>query len=386
MTQQQSAPAVIDLDGLERLLQILAAQGYELIGPTVADGAIVYDRIASQQDLPIGWTDEQEAGRYRLQARADAARFGYVVGPQSWKQYLFPPRERLWRASRQAGGLSFDPDPTAAPLRAFVGVRACELHALAIQDRVFTGGAFTDERYRARRERVFIVAVNCTTAAPTCFCVSMDTGPRVESGPRSSFDIALTEVIDGGEHSFVLETGSERGRAVAAELAAAEAAPRQLEAAETARAGATEQQRAMPGVDVPGLLTSHYEHPRWDDVAARCLACANCTLVCPTCFCSTVEDTTDLQGENAERWRRWDSCFTGDFSYVHGGEVRPEIRSRYRQWLTHKLATWHEQFGSSGCVGCGRCITWCPMGIDLTQEVRALAAAPGAGAAGEEEQ
>ena len=130
--------------------------------------------------------------------------------------------------------------------------------------------------------------------------------------------------------------------------------------------------RKMDTTGIKELLYRNYEHPRWDDVAARCLTCANCTMVCPTCFCTTVEDVTDLSGEHAERWRKWDSCFTADFSYIHGGSVRATPKSRYRQWLTHKLATWIDQFGESGCVGCGRCITWCPVAIDLTEEVRVI--------------
>jgi Fe-S-cluster-containing hydrogenase component 2 len=134
---------------------------------------------------------------------------------------------------------------------------------------------------------------------------------------------------------------------------------------------------------VPAGLQAALEHPRWDDVARRCLTCGNCTMVCPTCFCTQVTDTTDLTGDHAERWRRWDSCFTLEYSHVHGGSVRTSTRSRYRQWLTHKLSTWHDQFGTTGCVGCGRCIAWCPVGIDLTEEVRALLAAP-AGSSGKE--
>jgi sulfhydrogenase subunit beta (sulfur reductase) len=113
-------------------------------------------------------------------------------------------------------------------------------------------------------------------------------------------------------------------------------------------------------------------------VASRCLGCANCTLACPTCFCASVSDTTDLEGETAARVRRWDSCFTLDHSYIHGGSVRASLRARYRQWLTHKLASWIDQFGVSGCVGCGRCITWCPVGIDITEEVAAIRARDGA--------
>ena len=124
--------------------------------------------------------------------------------------------------------------------------------------------------------------------------------------------------------------------------------------------------------NLQALLYRNYNNERWQDLAQRCLDCGNCTMACPTCFCSKVEDITDLTGDHAERWREWDSCFTMDFSYIHGGSVRATTRSRYRQWLVHKLATWLDQFGSSGCVGCGRCITWCPVGIDLTEEVRLI--------------
>ncbi|NJL33712.1 MAG: sulfite reductase subunit A, partial [Chloroflexaceae bacterium] len=126
--------------------------------------------------------------------------------------------------------------------------------------------------------------------------------------------------------------------------------------------------------NVASLLKHNLEHKRWEQVAERCLSCANCTMVCPTCFCSTVEDTTALDGSHAERWRKWDSCFTVDFSFIHGGTVRRETRTRYRQWMTHKLAAWIDQFGTSGCVGCGRCIVWCPVGIDITAEIAAMRA------------
>ena len=136
--------------------------------------------------------------------------------------------------------------------------------------------------------------------------------------------------------------------------------------------------RTLDVTDIRDLLARNLENERWDDVATRCLTCGNCTLVCPTCFCLTVEDHTDLTGDHSERTRLWDSCFTLDHSYIHGGSIRPSGRSRYRQWLTHKFGTWHDQFGSSGCVGCGRCIAWCPVGIDVTEELTAIRASEGA--------
>ncbi len=359
---------VLTLDGLAGLLNVLANRGYRVVGPTLRDRAIVYDDIASPADLPEGWTDQQDAGRYRLVRRDDAALFGYAVGPHSWKQFLHPPVQRLWRATRDGDDVQVIAEPVAAERFAFIGVRACELHAIAIQDRVFLGGPHRDPHYAARRQASFIVAVNCGSAGGTCFCVSMDTGPKAEAG----FDLALTEIV-GGEHCFVVEAGTQAGGEVLAELPARAATAQDLAAADAVIAHtASSMGRTLATDDVHDLLMRNLEHARWDDVAERCLTCGNCTMVCPTCFCSSVEDSSDLSGTETSRTQRWDSCFTTDFSYIHGGSVRASARSRYRQWLTHKLATWHDQFDSSGCVGCGRCITWCPVGIDLTEEVSAI--------------
>ncbi len=195
----------------------------------------------------------------------------------------------------------------------------------------------------------------------------MNTGPKATSG----YDLALTEVIGEGEHYFVVEVGSERGAEVLASVPHQETTPQALEAADAVVAETAKHMgRTMDTAGIKQLLYGNYHHPRWDDVASRCLTCANCTMVCPTCFCTTVEDVTDLAGDHAERWRKWDSCFTMDFSYIVGGSVRSSTKARYRQWMTHKLATWIDQFGTSGCVGCGRCITWCPVAIDITEEVR----------------
>jgi ferredoxin len=333
------------------------------------DGTIVYDDIAEISELPAGWTDEQSGGHYRLVRRTDEALFGYAVGPQSWKRFLFPPIHALWRAKHEAGSVGVEPEPVSQERFAFIGVRACELHAIAIQDRVFTKGAWVDPHYQARRENAFIVAVNCGTAGGTCFCVSMKCGPKADQG----FDLALTELIEHGQHLFTLEAGSDKGREILAELPQRAATLQEVRSAEAVVAATTGAMgRTMRSDDLRDLLLSNLDHPRWDDVAERCMTCANCTMVCPTCFCMSLEDSSDLAGLESSRSRRWDSCFTADHSYVHGGIVHASAKSRYRQWLVHKLATWVDQFGTSGCVGCGRCITWCPVGIDITEEVAAI--------------
>ncbi|HEX9594271.1 MAG TPA: 4Fe-4S dicluster domain-containing protein [bacterium] len=354
--------------GLGDLLAALRSRGHSLIGPRLDQGAIVYDAIESADDLPVGWIDEQRPGSYRLRQRDDGVYFAYVVGPHSWKRFLHPPRVTLFRLERSGDGFTTQVPSPQRPRYAFIGVRPCEIAAIATQDRIFLDGPFVDAGYAARRDDLFVVAVDCARAAETCFCASMDTGPRARHG----FDLALTEVV-GDDHHFVVEVGSAAGWEVMAEVPHREASEAEVAVAlGISAATATAMVRHLDTDGIKERLYGSLDHPQWDAVAARCLACTNCTMVCPTCFCTSVHEVSDLDGQGAERARVWDSCFNTDFSYIHGGAIRASVKARYRQWLTHKLATWIDQFGTSGCVGCGRCITWCPVGIDLTAEVAAL--------------
>jgi ferredoxin len=371
MADITSNSAIIAKYQLQGLIDLLHLKGYCVVGPTVRDGAIVYDEVKNLDDLPVGWTDHQDGGTYRLTPREDEALFGYTVGPHSWKKFLHPKRLRFWQARRDEDGICVTEGSEPAPKFALLGARSCELHAIAIQDKVFLGSENREEDYSLRRENALIIAVNCGQAGGTCFCVSMETGPEVTSG----YDLALTELLDGGPHRFLAEAGSEQGNALLEELAREVPSETDRELAltivETAR---SQMGRTLDTAGIKDLLQGNLEHARWDDVADRCLSCANCTMVCPTCFCTNIEDTTDISGDHAERWREWDSCFTLDFSHIHGGSVRSSTKSRYRQWMTHKLAHWIDQFGTSGCVGCGRCVTWCPVAIDITEEVAAIRA------------
>jgi len=373
---------VLAKNDLQTLIDRLRQRGYRTIAPQVVDGAIVYDDLDRIERLPVGMLDEQDGGRYRLRRDDSAGFFDYVVGPNSLKNYVFPPREPLLQADRREEGWQMRTvEPEAEPL-AVLGVRSCDLHALAVQDRVFLEGPYVDPAYKARRERLLLVAVNCRRAAATCFCHSMKTGPAVKSG----FDLALTELDD----CFVVEVGSEAGGRVLAECPWTPATSRQVRQAREAPRRLAKQMAQRPATDpdekpngpprersldtheIRDLLLGNLQHPRWQQVAQRCLSCGNCTLVCPTCFCSVVEEVSDLTGDHVTRQRSWDSCFTAEHSYMSSGIVHKSTASRYRQWLTHKLASWIDQFDVSGCVGCGRCITWCPVGIDMTEEVAAI--------------
>ena len=369
MSGTETDRCIVVRSDLDALFPALRRQGYETLGPVVQDGAVVYDTVESLNDLPGGWTDEQSPGSYRVTQNGGSAIFAWAVGPHSWKSWLHEPAVRLFQIERGNGDgwriTGAEPRPCKL---AFIGMRACELHALSIRDRVFLKGRISDPAYRERRANVFIVAVHCGRPSANCFCTSMKTGPRCPDG----YDIALTEIVDG-EHRFLAEAGTDAGRKVIAQLprrAATEADSAAADAVVDAAAKSIHR-----SLDTRGLKQTLYaaiEHPRYENAGKRCMACGNCTMVCPTCFCSTVEDSSDLTGKTAERWRYQDSCFSQQFSYIHGGSVRSSVAARYRHWLTHKFASWWDQFGTSGCVGCGRCITWCPAGIDITEEIHAI--------------
>ena len=360
---------------LDLLMAALRRRGYRTLGPVVRSGAVVHGEVETSSDLPVGWHDHQDAGSYRLERGDDPALFGWAVGPASWKSEFFPPRERVWRAQEGIGaGTSAIEELAAEPAPvALFGARPCELAGLAVLDRVFDGGAVVDPGYRSRRRDTFVVVTECGTPAGTCFCSSMGTGPGASDG----FDLALTELLDESGHRFVVRTGSAAGAELLDEIDTGTVDDATRAARDAVLSGAEAAMgRTLDTDGIAGLLARNLDHSRWDDVAERCLSCGNCTLVCPTCFCSDVDDVTDLSG-TVERHRQWSSCFDLAHSHLHGGAVRPSVRSRYRQWMTHKLSTWWDQFGTSGCVGCGRCIAWCPVGIDITEEAAAIRASDG---------
>jgi ferredoxin len=356
--------AVIELPAFASLFGVLQQRGYQVVGPTVRDGAVVCDVLDGPEDLPAGWGDEQEAGRYRLVRREGGELFGYTLPAHAWKRFLHPPELLLIEARRDGDAFQVTHGKAAPQRYAFLGVRACELAAMRIHDRVFLHDRYVEPGYRARRAGALVIAVNCTRSARTCFCASTGTGPKASGG----YDLCLTELAGG---VFVVETGTEAGAAVLAAVEHRDVTPRELAAAASDGAAAS-QTRSLDTAGLRELMYESFDHPRWEKIAARCFSCGNCTLACPTCFCTTMEDSTDIACEHAERWRKWDSCFTEPFSYIHGGSVRLSVKARYRQWLTHKMAAWVDQFGTTGCTGCGRCITWCPGKIDITEEVAAL--------------
>ncbi len=413
--QDGTAPVALDRDGVDRLIHILSRAGYQVIGPVARDGVIANEPITSVDDLPTGTGADQQAGSYSLTTVGDDLLFGFATTDQGWRRHLHPPRQTIFTASAREphrarartdhGDRTTDASRAAgrfeSPIHlrvaaqpderlALVGVRPCDLAAIGVLDNVMAGSgsnAFADQTYRTRRAHCFIVAVECGIPAATCFCASMGTGPGVSAIPdyAATADIVLTEVpgadsrdpvpASPGPTQIVGRAFTSAGREVIAAIGAPAANSALLLGAQQVVQRA--RQRVSRAVDQHGLRDLIYgslDDRVWADTAERCLACSNCTMACPTCFCTSLIDSSSLDGREARREQVWDSCFNLDFSYVHGGSVRRSVGSRYRQWVSHKLAGWVDQFGHSGCVGCGRCITWCPAGIDLTELVATLRA------------
>jgi NAD(P)H-flavin reductase/formate hydrogenlyase subunit 6/NADH:ubiquinone oxidoreductase subunit I len=356
---------------LDRLFAVLRADDRRILGPTVSDDAVIYDELASPAELPTGWESATAPGSYRLRETGSSRAFDYVLPVTSWKRYTHPALVPLSRARRSGIQVEVEAVLDPPPRLAFVGVRACEIAALGIQERVMRAGPLGDADHIGRREAALVVAVECAAATSTCFCTSMGTGPEVLGGA----DLIASELDEG----FVLRSASPAGTGLLAALDLRPAQPAEVErtvaqvAAVRARIG-----EPVAAEGLPERLRAALDSPRWEQVAERCLACANCTLVCPTCFCTSVGVASDLDGLEATTERHWDSCFSLGFGRVAGdANFRPKVKDRYRQWLTHKFSTWFDQFGSSGCVGCGRCVAWCPVGIDVRDELAAIAPVEG---------
>lgn len=355
----------VEKPALDLLLHQLAELGYQTLGPKVRNGTLIYSRVDAMDELPKGYVSEQSAGRFRLIHTGHSRYFDVIPGAQSWKQFLFPPRLDLFKLQRDGARWIAMDGRSGAPAYAFIGVRACELAAIQVQDRAFLREDFVDPEYRARRERAFVLAVNCLHPAGTCFCGSVGRGPKAGSG----YDLCLTELED----VFLITVGSELGRNVLASVPVLAASAFLLGLAEAGLQQAEQATHDGPGTDgLTELIEANLESEHWEEVGKRCLGCGNCTMVCPTCFCWDALDHTNLNGTETGRERVWDSCFNPGYSFQAGGNIRPSIRARYRQWLSHKFGTWQAQQGTSGCVGCGRCITWCPAEIDVREELAAL--------------
>ena len=356
----------LEIQQIEKLFESVRSQVDYIVGPKLSQGAICLETVENFSELPRGFRDKQDAGSYNLEATNSDSLFQYSVGPNSLKKFLHPAKQKLWTASKnQLEDTDFHEEEAPTSRIAFFGMRSCDVKSLEILDRVFLESGFTNSQYEKQRKDVVLITASCAEPSSVCFCTSMDHGPKPQK-----FDLNIIEIYSESSHFFLLQVGSKIGEIIAGSINLEKASTEEIQQSEDSYLRAVQKiERTLETKDLKEKIQDNLESPQWDKIADKCLSCANCTMVCPTCFCSTSYDQSDLEGNHVERWLNWDSCFNNDFSYIHGGAVRSSTKSKYRQWLSHKFSSWFDQFGSSGCVGCGRCIAWCPVGIDLTVEI-----------------
>lgn len=245
------------------------------------------------------------------------------------------------------------------------GVHPCDLHAITILDTIFRRD-FPDPYFIERKESTVIVALNCATVGEDCFCLSMGTGPWV----KDPCDLLLTPVGD----TYLLETMSPKGAEI---LSSQRLEPVSRDILRDKSKVVEEARRHFrKRVDTNGLraiMEDNFRHPLWDELMKDCMGCGSCTMVCPTCFCYNVVDRLDLSLTSGRREREWDSCMLLEYSEAAlGANFRKDRDARIKQRMYHKLVYYEPQFGTLGCVGCGRCISTCLKKIDITEVVARL--------------
>jgi ferredoxin len=350
-------------EAIPGLIQNLGGLGYTVIGPSLSEGVVRLMEIKRPEDLASGVVDVQAPGRYAIAGKSPSV-FSYVNGPDSPKDYLHPGEVELSRTIEKNGGTEVVSAFHSEKKYAFFGIRPCDLKGVGVMDRTMMVPGFEDPVYSVLRKDSVTVVVNCTRAGENCFCASMGTGPGADSG----YDLAITELSD----RLLLDV-PEGSKKLLKGVDVIPATEKDISAGKEMVLLAREQMHKRIEKDNPSeLMYAGTDSPLWEKTAERCLACGNCTMVCPTCFCNTIQDWTDFREGSVSRIRRWDSCLSKDFAYSAGGNPRRQRSARYRQFVMHKFAYWKDQFGVYGCVGCGRCITWCPVGIDITETVNGV--------------
>ena len=334
-----------------------------MVGPSLSEGVVRLRELKGAGDLDAGVVDIQGPGSYVVAGKS-AFLFASVNGPDSPKTYLHPAEVELSKIVAKSSDLELLSAFHSNRKYAFFGIRPCDLRGVGIMDRTMLVPGFEDTVYSALREDSIFIVVNCTRAGENCFCASMGAGPAAASG----YDVAITELpekllFDIPEKNMGLFKGIELIAATEEELRKGE---------EMVRHAGEQMGRRISQKDPARQMYAALDSPVWGKTAERCLACGNCTMVCPTCFCNTIVDRTNLKDGSVSRVRIWDSCLSKDFVYSAGGNPRQQRSARYRQFVMHKFAYWPDEFGTYGCVGCGRCITWCPVGIDITDTVNTV--------------
>ncbi len=297
--------------------------------------------------------------------RWEDARLEYARTVLPPKKYVLPQKETMFRYDPERGYVAETEGPTERVI--LLGVHVCDIYGLNLLDRVYLDGS-PDAYYRARRGNVAVVGMDCEPDEH-CFCRSMR-ADLVDTG----FDLFLCDI---GSHYMVL-VGTALGDDMALAGADLFGAVTDEDVEGYKRRSSEKERQLLLNVDIRGLaelFDLEYDHELWEELGSRCLSCGKCTFVCPTCYCYDVRDERDLDG-GSRRLRVWDSCLFSTHAAVAGDEnFRPRAADRIKYRYYHKHRGFVTEHGRPSCVGCGRCIVSCPVGIhdvDVLNELRGV--------------
>lgn len=332
---------IINKNEIANILTKLAEE-YLVIAPVQKEGIVQFSAIKNGAEACLTFANTKKPG----------------------KEILFPQSEELYSYTIDTEGVRMQANVDQKETIVF-GMRPCDVKSLVLLDNVFKNDQYQDVYYLTRRANTLIVGLGCNEPAATCFCSNMACGPFAKEGS----DIFLTDI---GE-AYVAEGISEKGQALLAKLGLGSATAEQKALANQLQA----ETKADGGVNIAGIaekLGGMFEHPFWDSLHEKCLGCAACTYLCPTCHCFDIAD--EAADCNGCRVRNWDACMFPLFT-LHGSghNPRPNGKARWRQRLMHKFNYFVDRYNATACVGCGRCIKNCPVNLDIRQalaDIRAL--------------
>ena len=279
------------------------------------------------------------------------------------KNFFFPKTETMMRYMRTERGMELSGEEEEAKEAVLFGARPCDVRSFVLLDYLFDQEKYRDSYYIDKREKTTIISLACIHPPySTCFCTSVGGHPMSEEGA----DVLLTDIGDNYLAEFITPKGEKllekMGDLPAADGSADEKKKALSESAEK------EIKSHIPGKEIKPWLDDNFEHPFWDTIHQSCLACGTCTYLCPTCHCFDISD--EVKGSDGKRIRTWDSCMYWLFTKeTSGHNPRTSQKQRWRQRLMHKFKYFVDNFDEIACVGCGRCVRYCPVNIDIRKIV-----------------
>ena len=311
---------------------------YRLVAPVKSNGFSLYKPVGNASEICLD----------------------YLRPLKSAKEIFFPQNETLFffnKKTQKIAEPAYDKKPTI-----LFGAVACDLAGIAAQDRLFSAGAYLDSYYLKRRRNSILIGMACPEPGEMCFCGFFG----IDRFASDIADLFFTPFSD----KYYIKVNTEAGARLVESLPDAAAAD--AKTVERLRCENAEPKWDIPPLDeLARMLAEGFEADVWDEIAQKCIGCAACTFVCPTCHCFDITD--EAKGEIGRRVRTWDGCMFPKFTlHASGHNPRTKGGQRMRQRILHKFSYFKDNQGVVSCTGCGRCAEICPVNVDIREVLKQL--------------